>query len=125
MEAPFLQEVILFLIITYIHQNKQLIVLTGAYCVLMREKIISLAHECLLKPYSNWREMVERQESILNCNDIGDILITCLMAMLPAHYILGKGPARTATGGVLGKSAMDRNILWLICFISTGFLDSI
>lgn len=29
MEAPFLQEVILFLIITYIHQNKQLIVLTG------------------------------------------------------------------------------------------------
>lgn len=90
----------------------------------MREKIISLAHECLLKPYSNWREMVERQESILNCNDIGDILMTCLMAMLNAQYILGKSPARTATGGALGESATDRNILWLICFISNGFLDS-
>lgn len=47
MEAPFLQEVVLFLIITYIHQNKKLIVLTGAYCIPVREKIISLDHECL------------------------------------------------------------------------------
>lgn len=38
MEAPLLQEVVLFLIITYIHQNKQLIVLTGAYCVPVRKK---------------------------------------------------------------------------------------
>lgn len=118
MEALFLQEVVLFLIITYIPQNKQLIVLTGAYCVSVREEIIRLDHVCLLKPYSNWREMVKRQESILNCNDIGDILMTCLMAML------GKSPAHTDTGGALGESAMDRNILWLIRFISTGFLDS-
>lgn len=67
--------------------------------------------------------MVERQESILNCNDIGEILMTCLMAMLPAGYILGKSPARTDTGGALGESAMDRKILWLISFICTGFLD--
>lgn len=38
MEVPFLQEVVLFLIITYIHQNKELIVLTGAYCVPGRAK---------------------------------------------------------------------------------------
>lgn len=40
MEAPFLKEVVLVLIITYIHQNKQLIALTGAYCVPVREKKI-------------------------------------------------------------------------------------
>lgn len=78
----------------------------------------------VLKPYSNWKEMVERQESILNCNDIGGTLRTCLMAMLPAKCILGKSLARTDTGGALGESAMDRNILWLISVISTGFLDS-
>lgn len=78
----------------------------------------------VLKPYSNWKKMVERQESILNCNDIGDILKTCLMAMLPAKCILGRSLAHTDTGGALGESAMDRNILWLISFISTGFLDS-
>lgn len=102
MEAPFLQEVVLFLIITYIHQHKQLIVLTRAYCVPVREKIISLDHECLLKPYSKRKDMAERQESILNCNDIGDIPMSCLIAMLPAQDILGKSPARTDTGGALG-----------------------
>lgn len=56
MEVPFLQEVVLVLIITYIHQNKQVIVLTGAYCVSGREKKSSLHQECLLKPYSDWRE---------------------------------------------------------------------
>lgn len=33
-QIQFLQEVALFSIIMYIHQNKQLIVLTGAYCAL-------------------------------------------------------------------------------------------
>lgn len=64
--------------------------------------------------------MVEGQEFTLNCNDIDDILMTTL----PAQCILVKSPARTDAGGALGESAMDRNILRLISFFSTGFLDS-
>lgn len=56
MEVPLLQEVVLCLIITYIHWNKHLIFLTGAYCVPGREKSFSLDQEYLLKFYCDWRE---------------------------------------------------------------------
>lgn len=55
MEVPFLQEVVLVLIITYIYHNKQPFVLTGGYCVPGRGEN-SLDQECLFKPCSDWRQ---------------------------------------------------------------------
>lgn len=57
MEVPLPQEVVLCLIITYIHWNKQLIFFDrGLLCSGEGKKSFYLDQEYLLKLYSDWRE---------------------------------------------------------------------